>query len=81
MTDLPPHEVSKSKVLLTSREIAAVDYDAGSGRLEIETRKGGLYEIIDVPAHVYETLVASESPGTYYHLHIRKGDYKITRLR
>lgn len=70
-----------SKVHLTSREIAAVQYDATSGRLEIETRKGGLFEVSDVPAHVYETLVASQSPGTYYHLHIRKGDYTITRLR
>ncbi|MCM2476548.1 KTSC domain-containing protein [Rhizobium sp. CG5] len=70
-----------SKVHLTSREIAAVEYDVGSGRLKVETRKGGLYEITDVPAHVYATLVASQSPGTFYHLHIRKGDYKITRLR
>lgn len=70
-----------SRITLSSREIAAVDYDPEALRLEVELRKGDVYEIDGVPETIYQTLIASESPGTYYHLHIRKGDYKMTRLR
>jgi hypothetical protein len=70
-----------SRITLSSREIAAVDYDPEALRLEVELRKGSVYEIDGVPETIYQTLITSESPGTYYHLHIRKGDYKMTRLR
>lgn len=70
-----------SRITLSSREIAAVDYDPEALRLEVELRKGRVYEIDGVPETIYQTLITCESPGTYYHLHIRKGDYKMTRLR
>ena len=70
-----------SRITLSSREIAAVDYDPEALRLEVELRKGGVYEIDGVPETIYQTLITCESPGTYYHLHIRKGGYKMTRLR
>lgn len=70
-----------SKVLLSSREVAAVSYDPAQALLEVELRKGQTYAIRDVPPVVYETLIGSQSPGTYYHLHIRKGDYDIRRVR
>ncbi|PPJ47395.1 KTSC domain-containing protein [Rhizobium sp. KAs_5_22] len=70
-----------SRITLSSREIAAVDYDPEALRLEVELRKGDVYEIDGVPETIYQTLITCESPGTYYHLHIRKGDYKMTRLR
>ncbi|SSC69933.1 unnamed protein product [Ciceribacter sp. T2.26MG-112.2] len=66
---------------LSSREIAAVDYDPNALRLEVELRKGGVYEILGVPEAIYQTLITSQSPGTYYHLHIRKGGYRMTQLR
>nr|WP_280923355.1 KTSC domain-containing protein [Rhizobium halophytocola] len=68
-------------VFLTSREIASATYDSGKARLQLEMRRGGVYEIAEVPESVYRMLVTCQSPGTYYHLHIRKGDYPIRRLR
>lgn len=70
-----------SKIMLASREVAAVDYNPVASELLIEMRKGSAYRVQNVPPIVYNTLVASESPGTYYHLHIRKGNYEISRLR
>lgn len=70
-----------SRITLSSREIAAVDYDPHALRLEVELRKGDVYEVAGVPETIYQTLITSQSPGTYYHLHIRKGGYKMTRLR
>lgn len=70
-----------SRITLSSREIAAVDYDPHALRLEVELRKGDIYEVAGVPETIYQTLITSQSPGTYYHLHIRKGGYKMTRLR
>nr|WP_249116724.1 KTSC domain-containing protein [Ciceribacter sp. L1K23] len=74
-------EAKVSTVILTSREIAAVSYDDAAARLQVELRKGGLYEVIDVPEPVFHKLCTSPSPGTYFHLHIRKGGYNIRRLR
>lgn len=70
-----------SRMTLSSREIAAVDYDPNALRLEVELRKGDVYQIDGVPEAIYQTLITSESPGTYFHLHIRKGGYPMTRRR
>lgn len=66
---------------LTSRAIASVAYDTVKERLEVELRSGEVHAMDAVPPVVYHNLISSESPGTYYYLHIRKGAYPSTRLR
>ena len=68
-------------VFLNSREIASATYDVDLCLLRIEMRQGGVYQVSEVPETIYRTLINSQSPGTYYHSHIRKGDYRIRRLR
>ncbi len=50
---------------LDSSMLYAVGYDAKSETLEVVFNSGGIYRYSDVPANVYDGLLASESPGRY----------------
>jgi len=56
--------------------ISEVEYNAPLQRLTITFRKSGkVYRnSVDVPASVYEGLLAAPSAGQYYNMHI-KGKY------
>ncbi len=60
---------------LSSSAIRAVDYNAFNGDLTIYFRSSGGYTFHGVPWDVYDGLVSSSSPGTYYNNHIR-GRYR-----
>lgn len=60
---------------LSSSAIRAVDYHASSGRLTIYFHSSGGYTFYGVPWDVYEGLVLSSSPGSYYNRRIR-GRYR-----
>lgn len=57
--------------LLNSSAIRAVDYNESTGELIIYFRSSGGYTFRGVPWEIYSGLVASNSPGTFYHQHIR----------
>ncbi|HMP89911.1 MAG TPA: KTSC domain-containing protein [Kiritimatiellia bacterium] len=60
-----------------SQAINEISYDADSRNLTIVFDRG-TYVYADVPAEVYEGLVASDSQGAYYRNEIR-GKYKGSR--
>lgn len=59
---------------LSSTALASASYDDESQELEITFTSGRSYTFQSVPADIYEGLVASPSPGSYYNQNI-KGIY------
>jgi lysyl-tRNA synthetase class 2 len=55
--------------------LKAVDYDAATGRLMVETKTGNTYTYADVPPAIYDGLVTADSAGTYFNAHIQ-GQYQ-----
>lgn len=66
--------------LVTSSNLYGVDYEPWSGTLTITFRDGSVYEYYNVPATVFEGLVAVGSPGRFHHEHI-KNNYSYKRIR
>ena len=71
---------------VVSSQIAAVGYDAATGELVIRFRGSGraepaIYAYEGVPAGLARGLVAAQSPGGYFHRHIRNGGYRHRRLQ
>lgn len=60
---------------ISSSAIRAVDYHWSSGRLTIYFHSSGGYTFYRVPVEVYNGLVSSSSPGSYYNSYIR-GRYR-----
>lgn len=59
-------EVNVTKLSrLDSSMLYAVGYDSQSETLEVVFNSGGIYRYSDVPASVYDGLLASDSPGRY----------------
>ena len=59
---------------VTSDLVVSAGYDARSGTLEIELTGGRIYQYYQVPATIYEQLMAAESKGKYFNYNI-KGAY------
>ena len=65
---------------VTSSQIAAVGYDATTRELVIRFHSSGrkqerVYSYDGVPSELAKGLIAAESPGSYFHRHIRQGRY------
>ena len=58
-------------IKVSSRAIAAVGYDASTGRLKITFQQGYTYDFCNVPAAVFKQLMDARSKGSYYNEHIR----------
>lgn len=56
---------------VSSSNIAAVGYDAGSETLEIEFNNGRTYQYYNVPEFMYENLMAAPSVGIYFNAEIK----------
>jgi hypothetical protein len=68
------HEVESSN-------IASIGYDPETQTLEIEFKRGGVYQYSDVPADVWEAFQAAESKGKFFHAEIKKGGgYEYTKV-
>ena len=72
-------------VPVSSSQIAAVGYDAATCELVIRFHSSGraepaIYSYAGVPADLAHGLVAAESPGAYFHRHIRHGDFPYRRV-
>jgi len=55
-----------------STDIAIVGYEKDTQTLEIAFRSGHIYRYRDVPEAIYESLMKSESHGSYFRDHIRE---------
>jgi hypothetical protein len=67
-----------------SSQIAAIGYDAATRELVIRFHSSGrkqevLYSYDGVPSELAKGLIAAESPGSYFHRHIRRGPYPYRR--
>ena len=60
-----------ARVAVTSSNIRAVGYDAGTKTLEVEFSNGGLYRYADVPGEAWHDLVKADSIGRHFAAHIR----------
>jgi hypothetical protein len=60
-----------------SSNLATVGFS--DGVLEIEFRHGGVYQYFNVPASVYEALMAAESKGKYF-IQFIKDKYEFIKL-
>ena len=62
------------KHYIESSTIKYVDYDRSSHTLKIAFPDKPSKHYVEVPHEVYDALITSGSPGTYYHDHI-EGKY------
>ncbi|ENK0806561.1 KTSC domain-containing protein [Vibrio fluvialis] len=63
---------------VNSSNLVSVGYDEDSHTLEIEFKKS-IYQYFNVPVHIYEELMASDSKGIYHHQYI-KNNYPYERV-
>jgi len=62
---------------LKSSRIKSVEYNDSTEVLTIEFVKGGRYKYFSVPDVIYQGLISSSSPGTYFDNFIKaKYNYK-----
>lgn len=62
-----------------SSNIESIGYDSESQTLEIEFLNGSIYQYFDVPEHVYDDLMSSDSQGKYL-AHQIKGNYRYSKV-
>jgi hypothetical protein len=61
---------------VSSSVLRSVGYDEGEEILEIELTNGAVYRYFDLPAKVYQGLMAAESHGRYFLRHVRGAGYR-----
>ena len=61
-------------------DICAIGYDVVTERLEVEFRRGDVYEFYRVPQQRYDLLAHSEQLDCYFHTYIRDR-YQFLRIR
>jgi len=64
-------------VSINSSALAEAEYDDDTGDLRITFRDGSVYTYWNVPRVIYDTLVSTASPGSFYNRDIRN-DYDFT---
>lgn len=62
-----------------SSNIARFAYDGANGVLSIEFQQGGVYQYFDVPASVFDGMIAAGSKGQYFAQNI-KGVFRYARV-
>lgn len=58
-------------VVVESRTLAAVGYDAGCELLEVEFASQAVYDYFGVPAAVHQALLSASSKGSFFNRNIR----------
>ena len=64
---------------VTSSSLASIGYSQTQTALEIEFKHGAIYRYLDVPADVFEALMAAASKGTYFN-HAIKDCYSYQQV-
>lgn len=54
-----------------SSAILEVGYEESTQQMKIKFKQGKVYDFCQVPKHVFQELLESNSKGTYYNKHIR----------
>jgi hypothetical protein len=76
--------VAITLIPVVSSQLAAVGYDEGRRELVIQFRASGrhpeaIYSYDGVPPELARGLIVAESPGSYFHRHIRHGPFPYRR--
>lgn len=56
---------------LQSSHLESVGYDAGAQKMHVAFQNGDVHEFNNVPEHVHRAFVNADSPGAYFHKHIK----------
>lgn len=70
---MPGHQLKPVK----SSNIEAIGHDGAS--LIVKFKSGGTYHYHDVPPEHHDAMLAADSPGGYFHAHV-KGKFKHTKM-
>ena len=65
--------------LVESSNLASIGYDPINQILEVEFKKGGIYQYFEVPESVFEELMNADSHGVYFSANIRN-EYEFSKL-
>jgi len=68
------------RIPVESTNLASVGYDPESSTLEIEFRKGGIYQYFGVSQEIYEGLLNAGSKGKFFHQYIKKAGYPYEKI-
>lgn len=63
-----------------SSNIEAIGYDEESGTLEVAFKAGTIYQYLNVPNNIYNSLMSASSHGKYLNDHI-KDHYRFVQIR
>ncbi len=66
------------RTAVDSTTMRSVGYDSAQQILEVEFTSGAVYQYLEVPATVFDELMAAESKGRYFNQEIRD-DYTALR--
>ncbi len=64
---------------VSSTNVAAVGFDAGTQTLEIEFHNGGVYQYYGVPEHMFTEMIHAPSAGKFLNMYI-KDRYPYSRV-
>lgn len=64
---------------IESTMIDSIGYDASSATLEIEFKRGVVWQYYDFPESTWHEFNAAESQGKFFHAHI-KGSYREAQV-
>jgi hypothetical protein len=68
------------KTNVTSSNIDSIGYDEKSKTLEIEFKKGGIYQYSNVPKELFTSLMKASSHGRFFHAKI-KDRFPTTKVK
>jgi hypothetical protein len=68
------------RTAVNSRQLSSIGYDPTTCILEVEFRKGGVYQYLGVAADIHQRLMAAESIGTFFNAVIREGGFAYIRI-
>jgi hypothetical protein len=63
-----------------SSNVASVGYDPSTMTLEVEFKKGGVYQYFNVPPAVHAAMVIAPSVGRYLDVNIKKAGYAVKKV-
>ena len=64
---------------VSSTNVAAIGFDAGTETLEVEFHNGGIYQYYGVPEHMFAELMQAPSAGRFFNMYI-KNNYAYSRV-
>ena len=62
-----------------SSSLASIGYDNATETLEIEFRRGGIYQYYNVPSRIFDELMVAGSKGQFFHAYI-KSTYSYAKM-